>query len=194
MGLQAGTILFGSRTYSQRKHVVKHRRWRGIRQASAAGAAAPAGTRRRASGRDHLRDFVDAGVGCTGVGTILESDAETGRSGVIRMSTLRACLVAICALGAIVMVGLRDFCALPWAVVPGAILLAYSIGPAVQNFRAERRLKAEAAEGLARMEGWLRTAPALSTASLGAAVEYCPICRVPVDPRTGRCRRHGAPA
>lgn len=128
------------------------------------------------------------------LGTILQSDVETDRSGVIGMSSLRACLLAICALAALVMVGLRDFNALPCVVVPAAILLPYTIGPAVRSLRAERRVRAETAQGLAQLESWLRSAPALSTASLGAAVEYCPICKAPVDPRNGRCHRHGAPA
>jgi hypothetical protein len=80
---------------------------------------------------------------------------------------------------------------MPWVFVPAVILLAYSAGPLVTWLKEERRIRAEAARGLDRLETWLRTAPALPAASIGAARECCPICGAPVDPRDARCRRHG---
>lgn len=79
----------------------------------------------------------------------------------------------------------------PWMLVPAAILLAYTGGPLVTWGREERRIRAEVSRGMSRIESWLRTAPAVSAASVGATCECCPVCGAPVDPRSARCRRHG---
>jgi len=110
------------------------------------------------------------------------------------MSITRMCWIAACTVVALVMIGLSDIRMLPWVGVPGVILVAYSFGPLIAKQREERRIKAEAAEGLARLEVWLRSAPGVTAASFGAAAECCPICGAPVDPRNARCRRHGAAA
>jgi hypothetical protein len=99
--------------------------------------------------------------------------------------------MAVCAVGAVglIVMGTVEF--MPWVFVPAVILLAYSLGPLVTWLKEEHRIRTEAARGLDRLETWLRTAPALPTASIGAACECCPICGAPVDPRNARCRRHG---
>lgn len=82
--------------------------------------------------------------------------------------------------------------AAPWAFVPATILLAYTGAPLVTWGRAEHRVRVEASRGLNRIESWLDSGPPLSTASSGATCECCPVCGAPVDPRSARCRRHGA--
>lgn len=108
------------------------------------------------------------------------------------MTNPRVCWMALRATGALGLIAVGAVAAMPWVFVPAVILLAYSAGPLLSWWRVEHRVRAEAALGIARIETWLRTAPALPTASVGAAFECCPICGVPVDPRNARCRRHGA--
>ncbi len=95
------------------------------------------------------------------------------------------------AVGALGLIATGAVLVAPWAFVPAIILLAYTLGPLVTWWKGERRIRVEASRGLDRLETWLRTAPALPAAALGATRECCPICGAPVDPRNGRCRRHG---
>ena len=107
------------------------------------------------------------------------------------MTKSRLCWLTLWAVGAIGLLVVGAVAVLPWVFVPAVILLAYTLGPLAVWWKAERRIRIEAARGLDRLETWLRTAPALSAASLGATCECCPICGAPVDPRSARCRRHG---
>jgi hypothetical protein len=99
--------------------------------------------------------------------------------------------MALCAAGALGLIAMGAVVLMPWVFVPALILLAYSMGPLVGWWKVEHHIRVEAARGIDRLETWLRTAPPLTTASLGAARECCPICGAPVDPRNARCRRHG---
>jgi hypothetical protein len=107
------------------------------------------------------------------------------------MRNSRLCWLAVCAAGAVGLIVIGAVALMPWVFVPALILLAYSLGPLVTWWKEEHRIRVEAARGIERVETWLRTAPALTAASLGAARECCPICGAPVDPRNARCRRHG---
>jgi hypothetical protein len=99
--------------------------------------------------------------------------------------------MAVCAAGALGLIAMGSVVLMPWVFVPALILLAYSGGPLVTWWKQEHRIRAEAARGIDHLETWLRSAPALPAASLGAACECCPTCGAPVDPRNARCRRHG---
>lgn len=107
------------------------------------------------------------------------------------MTNTRACWTILGAAGAGALIVMGVLASMPWVFAPAIILLAYSLGPLLVWWRDERRIRAEAARGIDGLEAWLRTAPALRSASLGAARECCPICGAPVDPRNARCRRHG---
>lgn len=111
---------------------------------------------------------------------------------VFAMSATKIWWVAICIVAALLTIGFGDMRALAWLAVPTVAAVASLLWPLVRRFQAERRVKNEVAEGIASLESWLRTAPGLASASHGAVVECCPICGLPVDPCSARCRRHGA--
>lgn len=108
------------------------------------------------------------------------------------MSATKTCWLSLCVVGALVMIAAGGVRALPWLAGPFVAVVVWSASSTVDRLRMERRVKLEAAEGIEEIEIWLRTAPDVSNASSGAAVECCPICGVPVDPCDAECRRHGA--
>jgi hypothetical protein len=113
------------------------------------------------------------------------------------MSTTRTGWLALCAIGALiftvgVFIAIGEIRLLPWLALPVVAALVWWMAPTIDRLRFEHRIKVEAAEGIDRLEKWLRTAPGLATASAGAVVECCPICGTPVDPRDATCWRHGA--
>ena len=108
------------------------------------------------------------------------------------MSATKTCWLAVCVIVALVMIAAGEIRALPWLAVPLVGVAVSSIAPTIDRLRLEHRIKSEAADGIEEIEVWLRTTPGLSNASIGAAIECCPICGLPVDPRDARCWRHGA--
>jgi hypothetical protein len=108
------------------------------------------------------------------------------------MSATKVWWIAICTVAALLIIGFGGGPALAWLAVPAAGAGASLLWPVARRRWTARRVKAEAAEGIERLESWLRTAPGLASASRGAVVECCPICGLPVDPCSAKCRRHGA--